>query len=1050
MKQRFLHLIAFFAFLTSAASAFAYSFSGGKYYTIDGVEYYVRFDNAEQVCQIYYIYSNLTCTSYKYPASFTVQDAEWPVVSIRGGSSEQKSVTKLEFPDCVKELGQVFSYFPNVEVFDIPSSVERFFDNPFYGRQYTTVKLHTLTPPECTSSLTGSSGYHVKMYVPAESFKTYIKADYYEDQCIVADNWDQKDVYTTVKTGKVDDGELGYIVVSDRLPDIRTYAEVNKLIVESGHINADDFYQIRQMRNLVYLDLSGLTIEQLPESALFDCWQIETVLLPQSLKYIRDSAFRGCGIRQIALPDGLEEISGGYNFRNCDFLTSLSIPDGVKRLDTQVCYSCDKLHSVKLPQYLEYLGSEAFHYCDLYDVNIPGTLKVVPSRCFYSNANLAQVTFNEGTQKIDGYAFYDCTSLNNVVTPASLRTIEVVAFGVCSSLENLTLTEGLEYINNSFNNCSSLKNVVLPSSLLYCINSPFYNCPVETITSYALIPPTVKNVIPTYSAGNIELKVPLWSFQEYMTTPGWLEYQDHLSIADHLPENLYITKDFEFVLRQEQLDKNPFYKPNLHMLYNEDEIDDGFGHVKYERGNLTVGSTSGKLNITDFQMYFSPYAKVSADKSLFYSSSNSYDYDYYRTKYNPNALVVKGEMRAENQTIKLLLRNDQWHFISFPFDVDVKHFLPVDANTQWVIREYDGKARAAQDFDHTWKTVAKDGMLLKNRGYIVKCYNNENASSPYVVEFTVKPMDYNITEQDLFKPNPVDITLYKYDKDYNGNDAEGHNSSWNLIGNPYPCFYDTRYISSAASFLIWDSYNDTYQAFNIKDDKYILNPGEAFFMQLPSDIKVDNNDNGILHLDSLGRQTYRNPNDLKDNGSSLAKEEGLSRLVYNLSISNGTHSDRTRVVLNEDALLKYEAGRDVSKFKSEKMENPQLWTMGGSVEYAINERPVREGVVELRVRVGIDGFYTINLNENSAGSVFLLDREMGTTTEVSADRPYQFFAKAGEIAGRFQIQFRAPEATAIAGVEGAESEAVRYDLSGKKISATQKGIVIEKGKKVLK
>ena len=52
----------------------------------------------------------------------------------------------------------------------------------------------------------------------------------------------------------------------------------------------------------------------MPYGALADCWQIETVILPPTLKAIRGHAFYNTGVSDLILPDSLREITGSYNF----------------------------------------------------------------------------------------------------------------------------------------------------------------------------------------------------------------------------------------------------------------------------------------------------------------------------------------------------------------------------------------------------------------------------------------------------------------------------------------------------------------------------------------------------------------------------------------------------------------------------------------------------------------------------------------------------------------------------------------------------------------
>ena len=1421
MKQRILHLMALFVLMMSAASpAFAYSFP--YYYTtvceVDGVTYYVSFDETAGVARLDDVASQIKDTQFTIPSSFRYKDVDYPVVAFRNYAYtvDQPYVKELTLPSTLEIVGShAFTHWKNVKTIDIPASVNTFEDYPFYGCDYMNVIMHSDTPPTCTSGLSSSGGSsHIYITVPHEHFRDYSLATHYEDACILADNWEDEsdpDNPAFVKTGEVADGELGYVVVSDLLPEIRKYSDVNRLIVTKGHINADDFYQLRQMRNLVYLDLSGLDIEEIPYNALYQCWQLQTVILPKTLKRIYGNAFYETGITAIDFPESLEEVNGGYTFYRCPNLKELHFPDKILSLPSYVAYNCKNLVKLTLPAHLMTLGDNAFAFCNLcyesedevslvktkrfapgeegdeedgdgdgdgdgitgddeedgsvvhteepdatiewegnasqirreeigantsllqlqctgkvnhidyifnlqvnaplgsdaplapgtypinntgalgtvlasagpdgdtpysymeetwlvksqtlhigdyyltsglltvedmgdgttkltldaysqkgshfivhyttkyydgenadpyyterilhesfnlkaqqftaqafteeetllsliwdcpeshkheaednysrlvavldiyapkddvtgvapgtyhinftatpgsiqasngsleplsnviitrqhpehegcvgnmqfvyltsgtlvvekvgddgvrmvldatsvygtkfhmvygdveeesnepYYVIIPGSLKEIPYRAFYENKYL-RVKIMDGVETIGSEAFhYDY--IGTITMPPSMRTINDNAFAVCQ-ISELNLNEGLETINTfAFRNNSLLTEVTLPSSLIYCLNYPFTDCDqLTTLTSKALIPPTVKNSVPTYYARDIKLRVPIWSFQEYMTTPGWLEYQDYIEIMeDELPENIYVNKDFEFVLRQSQLDKNPTYRPNLRMMWNTENIDDGFGHVKTERGNLTISTSSGKMRLSSFSTYFSPYAKYYSDYSRFYYNWD-YDYDYQRTKYNGNALVVKGSMTADQQTINLMLMNDLWQFVTFPFDVNVCDIVPEDPGTQWVIRTYDGQARANRDFDNAWVGLTESDKLEAGRGYVMKCYNSSNTgyySDP--VLFTVKPVDHNITGQRLFTSVDQDVDLYKYE-----NESEAtlqQNYSWNLIGNQYPCFYDTRWLDTYGVFLVWDSYNKTYAAFDPEMDKYVLSPGEAFFMQRPIDPN-DPAEQGTLTFREQGRQTYRNPDDLKTsvNIRRRAREVGKTRQMFNLNLTDGRLTDRTRVVFNEQATLKYEAGKDAPKFMSDNFQTPQIWTMGGSTEYSINERPMGDGTVNLGLRVNATGLYTISKGDvNTDARLFILDKQTGTTAELTDEKGYEFHAEAGTNTNRLVLMVKAAdEADAIRNIDSLQAEGESYDLSGKKATQNQKGVIIKNGVKVMK
>lgn len=995
-------------------------------YTVDGLRYKLDETNKLARC-CYYNRDNVAPDTLVIPSTVTVQDQLYTVISIEGNYSYMQNNTNVVIlPSTIREMTDYALYpFNKVKTFRIPENVEKIGKN-LIGRDNVAVEFKGATPPVFSGALY-SSNNKLKLYVPAPSFRAYHLADYIEDCCVIADVPDTG----TVVTGRVSNGELGYVVVADIKPDIRTYSDVNRLIISSGTIDEQDWYAMRNMHNLVYLDLSGLSISEIPYGALENCWQIETVILPPTLKAIRGRAFYNTGVSDLILPDSLNEISGNYNFYNCDSLTSIVIPDSVKSLPTYCFTNSSNLMSVQLPCKLSSMGSYCFQSCNLLSLSVPGTLYTIPYSAFSSNSNLAQVELKEGIGMIESYAFSYCSSLPQISFPSSLRRISTAAFQSNYALASVSFNEGLEEIDDAaFYNCSSLTHIVLPSSLQFCLGSPFQSCNnITRIDSYALIPPTVRANLPTYYASNIELYVPLWSYQEYMTTPGWLEYQDHTKINyDILPENIVINKEFEFLLDEKNNVQG--YTPNIRLLYNSESIDDGFGHTKYERGNLTVSSWS-KLSVGDFSMYVSPYAKYYADMSYFYYNC---EYDYNRTVNNPNSLIVKGEMRAENQTLNMMLYNDRWQFVSFPFQVKVSDIVPVDSKTQWVIRSYSGAERAAKHFDNTWQNLGPDDYLEPGKGYIMMCYNTNAPSN--LVSFTVTPVIESTSRQYLFTSEDRVIELEENLSDYE------QDRSWNLIGNPYPCYFDTRYMDTQSPFMVWNSYSRKYEALSPVDDSYILNPGEAFFIQRPVDSES-------LTFLRGGRQTHRNPNNLTVQDAPLRGT--VERRVYNITITTDSLKDRTRVVMNPRAEMGYELSCDAARFSSENMEMPGIWSVSDGIEYAINERPEGDGEVALSLYLPKTGYHTIALGAGSADApVVIVDRKDGKRSVITQDQGFTFYSASGLVSDRFYVVLTSGSGeTAVSPATATGTGADVYNIRGQAADADEPGIIIKEGKKIL-
>ena len=464
-----------------------WNFSTTKTVEIDGVNFRFRLDDNLGLAEWYYVNSsNSYPEELNIPETVTIGEKEYVVVASYGYAAyEQRNTTKINLPQTMRRLGD-YTFYPffNVKNITIPENVEVLGSSVFYTWTNQNIHFTSVTPPT-VGSLTGNKdSYHVKVFVPSAGFRDYVKAEGIEGQCIIS----------------------------------------------KGTIDKTDWYAMRQMPNLIYLDLSGLSIEEIPAGALDNCWQLETIIFPESLKYIRERALRNTGVRELNFPNGLSEISGNENFRNCDSLTSVTIPDGVTTLPNDCFYDCNNLHEVNLPNFLTSMGSSCFGYCDLYELHFPGTLRGVSDYCFSNNKNLTKIVFADGPTYVGYYSFSNCERLGEsepVTLPSSMRTLYDYSFRGCANMIAVNLNEGLENIYSyAFSGCKTLKEVTLPSSLIYCLNYPFYGCSgIESISSLALLPPTVRNYVITYEARNIQLRVPLWSFQEYMTTPGWLEFQ---------------------------------------------------------------------------------------------------------------------------------------------------------------------------------------------------------------------------------------------------------------------------------------------------------------------------------------------------------------------------------------------------------------------------------------------------------------------------------------------------------------------------------------------
>ena len=300
----------------------------------------------------------------------------------------------------------------------------------------------------------------------------------------------------------------------------------------------------------------------------------------------------------------------------------------------------------------------------------------------------------------------------------------------------------------------------------------------------------------------------------------------------------------------------------------------------------------------------------------------------------------------------------------------------------------------------------------------------------------------------------ISIENVKFKKEDKYNELIAHTSenlndaSWNLMGNPYLSYYDMADMDYTAPVTVWDG--EKYVAIRPGDDDYQFAPYEAFFVQKP-----EGEENVTFAADGQMTKTQAETDKLQKAAARRVRGIDPQRLLVNLVLTDDVTEDRTRVVFNERQTHNYETACDAAKFETAGI--PQLYTMDNEgIRYAINERPKGNGVVLMGYTAPTPGYYTIDAPRMDT-QVFLYDAETGEI-HYFEDGAYRFYSEAGTFEKRFSLGIRDDEATGIEEVKGengevnGESGKVKtiYDLHGRKLNRTDRGIYIIGGEKVVK
>lgn len=1044
-----------------------WAFNTNQRYTIDNMGYYLDQDHKVAACTGLEV-QDADVTDLVIPSTVRYNGVTYAVVALYDNRYNQNKVRTLTLPRTLRHINDNgLSDYRAITNLEIPANVERMGDYIVYNcPQLQRIKVNAEVPP--TLGSLGDDSYYednystyryLRIVIPRESFHAYRLVNAWNTDYNVLIGGDEG---ITVNTGKLAAGDLGHVVVEEA----GYLQEVNKLIIE-GELNSDDWSQITQMTNLTELDLSKALIDEIPSNAFNDRWAIDKVVLPPTLKKIGTYAFASTSLTSVNIPDNVETIEqyafngarqlqevhlpdsltslGRYAFASCRSLRTVKIPTKLKEIPWYTFDGCNSLQSVELHDSITGIGDYSFRNCNLREITLPKSTTWVGGYAFNGNSNLSKVTLNEGLIDIWAYAFQD-TAIDTLNCPSTLRNIYNAAFAGCRNLRQINLNEGLTRIEVYALANNKATEIVLPSSLEYCAGAAFDGCDsLVTIEARSVMPPNTDGGCPltVNDLTKAVLYVPVWSLSEYQLATGWNQFYTFRT-SDFMPQYVKVNKDFYFTLRDEL---DPDYRPDIELTYTNNQITDSHNNSDYQHGNLTISGRS-KLAVNDFSMVLSPFTK-------YIYEGGYYDY-YYNQNYRhlrPTSLIVKGEMRAENVTINLWNATDRWQFVSFPFDVKVSDIVPVDSTTSWVIRGHSGAERAAGNAAAVWQNLSADDVLQAGKGYIMQCYkpNDENGNNYYAAQFTVRPLTTTVNRQQIFNADNRTVALEEHLAEFE------HNRSWNLIGNPYPSYFDTRFLDFGAPFMVWNSNNQNYEAYSPVDDSYILAPAEAFFVQRPVDQE------SITFLKD-GRQTDRYARTLVEEEPASAPQRiradydsnahtAAQRTVFNITLAkDGQQADRTRVVINEAATMQYDLSRDAAKFTGTEPAVSQIFTINGATRYAINERPLNNGQAQLGLHFGTDGTYTIGLSNQPDGQVTLEDRLTGTKLQLNGTAGYSFTAKAGDSTDRFVLHFDAV-ATGInaATANEADRNDDTYTLDGRKVNnPTAPGLYIKGGKKVIK
>lgn len=650
-----------------------------------------------------------------------------------------------------------------------------------------------------------------------------------------------------------------------------------------------------------------------------------------------------------------DDILGPHSFADLDKLMTVKLPKSVKYIDLAF-NNCRQLRSVEMPENLICVGDTAD-----WNWNKDGG-------AFGNCTNLEEIIFHN-CEKIGGKAFYQCNSLQEITLPKNLKHIGSYAFNYCNQLKDIILPNEVETIGeHAFEFCYNLSSVQFPPSLKRIEANAFYCC----ISLSSINLPGLTSISENTFSGCSNLTE--------VKLPSTLE-----RIGDNAFSNCdNLNKVYTYTVLPINIDQNTFTNFKATTLYVPTQSYDNyywstqwgqFKEIKEFDEPYTYIYLDNEFTL-EKRFEGTPDIDIKNNGALTVNGKDNQNAGEVTVKGDGNSsagtLITDGNLDAKKLRFDITVNANQWYFFSFPFDINL---ADIKTPGKYVFRKYNGSLRADQGTGG-WVDLASDETTLKQGvGYIFQTAQGGNLTLRVTKEKFGKLDANNIVK---------DLSSYP--------SADEQNASWNFIGNPQISYMDAASLGYDAPITYWNG--NSYEAVRPGDDEFALQPFQAFFVQKPVDVSN-------IEFKAEDRITKSESINKQNNARARRIGRGINpdRLLINLTLSDGNHTDKTRVVFNDKKSQAYELDCDAAKFAAIN-DAPQFYTIEAKAgNLAINERPM--GSVKLGFAAKKAGNFTISAKRMDQ-PMLLQDNQTGATFDLT-EGDYQFASNAGTFENRFVL-----------------------------------------------
>ena len=121
---------------------------------------------------------------------------------------------------------------------------------------------------------------------------------------------------------------------------------------------------------------------------------------------------------------------------------SVTVPDGISRIEREALCGCGQIKSVTLPDSVKSIGESAFEECGaLRSVELGRGIEAIPKWAFQYCHSLYSIDIKDGIRAVCDNAFGECINLRSVTVGSTVTEISEQAFDRCISLAEISVSE---------------------------------------------------------------------------------------------------------------------------------------------------------------------------------------------------------------------------------------------------------------------------------------------------------------------------------------------------------------------------------------------------------------------------------------------------------------------------------------------------------------------------------------------------------------------------------------------------------------------------------